>query len=103
MDRDPKGVAMTTQKEEKMKKFAVAAALLTAIVATPAMAAEGGEGRVEVRGGLITGNGIDEATIGAAAGYDFDLSSTAFIGVEGAAVVEADAVSQLKREGFTIG
>ena len=37
-----------------MKKFAVAAALLTAIVATPAMAAEGGEGRVEVRGGLIT-------------------------------------------------
>ena len=68
-----------------MKKFAVAAALLTAIVATPAMAAEGGEGRVEVRGGLITGNGIDEGTIGAAAGYDFDLGSTAFIGVEGAA------------------
>ena len=47
-----------------MKKFAVAAALLTAIVATPAMAAEGGEGRVELRGGLITGNGIDEGTIG---------------------------------------
>ena len=68
-----------------MKKFAVAAALLTAIVATPAMAAEGGEGRVEVRGGLITGNGADEATLGAAAGYDFDLGSTAFVGVEGAA------------------
>ena len=49
------------------------------------MAAEGGEGRVEVRGGLITGNGIDEATIGAAAGYDFDLGSTAFVGAEVAA------------------
>ena len=36
-----------------MKKFAVAAALLTAIVATPAMAAEGGEARVEVRGGWL--------------------------------------------------
>ena len=68
-----------------MKKFAVAAALLTAIVATPAMAAEGGEGRVEVRGGLITGNGADEATLGAAAGYDFDLGSTAFVGAEVAA------------------
>lgn len=66
-----------------MKKFAVAAALLTAIVATPAMAQ--GEGRVEVRGGLITGNGIDEGTIGAAAGYDFDLGSTAFVGAEVAA------------------
>ncbi|RYD44194.1 MAG: hypothetical protein EOP63_06805 [Sphingomonadales bacterium] len=68
-----------------MKKFAVAAALLSAIVANPAMAAEGGEGRVEVRGGLITGNGIDEGTIGAAAGYDFDLGSTAFVGAEVAA------------------
>jgi outer membrane protein W len=65
-----------------MKKFAVAAALLTAIVATPAMAAEGGEGRVEVRGGLITGNGIDEGTLGLAAGYDFDLGSAAFVGAE---------------------
>ena len=63
-----------------MKKFAVAAALLTAIVATPAMAQ--GEGRVEVRGGLITGNGIDEGTLGIAAGYDFDLGSAAFVGAE---------------------
>ncbi|GAO79501.1 MULTISPECIES: outer membrane protein [unclassified Sphingopyxis] len=65
-----------------MKKFAVAAALLTAIVATPALAAPGGEGRVEVRGGLITGNGQDEATLGAAAGYDFDLGSSTFLGAE---------------------
>ncbi|MDK2760846.1 MAG: porin family protein [Sphingopyxis sp.] len=65
-----------------MKKFAVAAALLTAIVATPAMAAEGGEARVEVRGGYITGSGFDDATLGAAAGYDIDLGSTAFAGAE---------------------
>ena len=63
-----------------MKKFAVAAALLTAIVATPAMAQ--GEGRVEVRGGYVTGSGLDDATLGAAAGYDFDLGSTAFAGAE---------------------
>ncbi|WP_260582534.1 outer membrane protein [Sphingopyxis sp. PET50] len=65
-----------------MKKFAVAAALLSAIVATPSLAAEGGEGRVEVRGGLITGNGIDEGTLGLAVGYDFDLGDTAFVGAE---------------------
>lgn len=65
-----------------MKKFAVAAALLTAIVATPAMAAEGGEARVEVRGGYVTGSGLDDATLGVAAGYDFDLGSTAFAGAE---------------------
>lgn len=65
-----------------MKKFAVAAALLTAIVATPAMAAEGGEARVEVRGGYITGSGFDDATLGIAGGYDFDLGSTAFGGAE---------------------
>lgn len=64
-----------------MKKFAVAAALLTAIVATPAMAADG-EGRVEVRGGYVTGSGLDDATLGAAAGYDFNLGSSAFAGVE---------------------
>ena len=65
-----------------MKKFAVAAALLSAVVATPSFAAEGGEGQVEVRGGLITGNGIDEGTIGLAAGYDFDLGETVFVGAE---------------------
>jgi outer membrane immunogenic protein len=64
-----------------MKKFAVAAALLTAIVATPAMAADG-EARVEVRGGYVTGSGLDDATLGAAAGYDINLGSTAFAGAE---------------------
>lgn len=65
-----------------MKKFAVAAALLSAVVATPALAADGGEARVELRGGYIWGNGVDEATAGLAAGYDFDLGSTAFAGAE---------------------
>lgn len=64
-----------------MKKFAVAAALLSAIVATPALAANG-EARVEVRGGYVTGSGLDDATLGAAAGYDFNLGSTAFAGAE---------------------
>ncbi|SKB29306.1 outer membrane protein [Sphingopyxis flava] len=65
-----------------MKKFAVAAALLSAVVAAPAMAADGGEARVEVRGGYVTGSGLDDATLGAAAGYDFDLGSTTFVGAE---------------------
>ncbi|MBD3734395.1 MAG: outer membrane beta-barrel protein [Sphingopyxis sp.] len=65
-----------------MKKFAVAAALLSAVVATPALAADGGEARVEVRGGYISGNGLDDATIGAAAGYDLDLGDKAFLGAE---------------------
>ena len=65
-----------------MKKFAVAAALLSAVVAVPAMAADGGEVRAEVRGGYITGSGFDDATIGAAAGYDFDLGATTFAGAE---------------------
>ena len=65
-----------------MKKFAVAAALLSAVVATPALAADGGEARVEVRGGYIWGNGLDEATAGIAAGYDFDLGDKAFAGAE---------------------
>ena len=65
-----------------MKKFAVAAALLSAVVATPALAADGGEARVEVRGGYVTGSGLDDATLGVAGGYDFDLGSTAFAGAE---------------------
>lgn len=65
-----------------MKKFAVAAALLSAIVATPALAADGGEVRAEVRGGYVTGSGLDDATLGVAAGYDFDLGSTVFAGAE---------------------
>ncbi len=64
-----------------MKKFAVAAALLSAVVATPALA-QNGEGHVEVRGGYITGSGLDDATLGVAGGYDFNLGDKAFAGVE---------------------
>ena len=70
------------EKEKIMKKFAVAAALLSAVVATPALAADGGEARVEVRGGYVTGSGLVDATLGVAGGYDFDLGSTAFAGAE---------------------
>src|SRR3546814_19984008 len=46
------------------------------------MAADGGEIRAEVRGGYVTGSGLDDATLGAAVGYDFDLGSTTFAGAE---------------------
>lgn len=65
-----------------MKKFAVAAALLSAVVATPALAADGGEARVEVRGGYVTGSGLDDATLGVAGGYDLNLGEKTFIGAE---------------------
>lgn len=63
-----------------MKKFAVAAALLSAAIASPAMAADG-EARVEVRGGYVTGSGLDDATLGVAGGYDFNLGGV-FAGPE---------------------
>lgn len=63
-----------------MRKFAVAAAVAAAAIATPA-AAEG-EARVELRGGMIWAFDESEATVGAAGGYDFDLGETLFAGVE---------------------
>lgn len=68
------------KKDYLMKKFAVAAALLSAAIVTPAVAAEG-EARVEVRGGYVNGGGLDDATLGVAAGYDYNLGKT-FIGAE---------------------
>lgn len=67
-----------------MKKIAVAAALISTLAAAPAFAAEGNEARIEVRGGYITGGGVDEATVGAAAGYDIAMDSVAFFGLEAA-------------------
>lgn len=61
--------------------FAIAAAT-AALVAVPAQA---NEGRVEARGGIAWAGGSEEAIAGVAAGYDFDLGSSAFIGVEGSA------------------
>jgi outer membrane immunogenic protein len=61
-----------------MKKF-ILPLIAAMAVATPAMA---NEGRVEVRGGVVWANGSSQDTWGAAAGYDFDLGSSAFAGVE---------------------
>jgi outer membrane immunogenic protein len=65
-----------------MRKITVLLAAVAALASAPAMAA--GEGRVEARGGLVWANGAEEAIAGVAVGYDFDLGSAAFVGVEGA-------------------
>ncbi len=64
-----------------MLKYALAALLLSA-AASPALA---NEGRVEARGGIVSVLDVEEAVAGIAAGYDFDLGETIFIGVEGSA------------------
>ncbi|MFL9839539.1 outer membrane beta-barrel protein [Sphingomonas sp. ST-64] len=73
-----------------MRKIVILAALAAATVASPALAQSDktGEGRVEVRGGIAWAQGQEEAFAGVAAGYDFDLGDTAFVGAE----VSADKV-----------
>ncbi len=66
-----------------MKNIALVAA--AALLVSGATAAQAGEGRVEVRGGIAFASGTSEAVAGAAAGYDFDLGDTAFAGIEGSA------------------
>ena len=70
-----------------MRKIVILAALAAATVASPALA-QSGEGRAEVRGGIAWAQGQEEAFAGIAAGYDFDLGDTAFVGAE----VSADKV-----------
>ncbi len=53
--------------------------LASLAVASPALA---NEARVEARGGVYWVPGATEATAGVAAGYDFDLGSSAFAGGE---------------------
>ena len=53
--------------------------LASLAVASPALA---NEARVEARGGVIWDQGQSEGTAGIAAGYDFDLGSNTFAGVE---------------------
>lgn len=66
-----------------MKKLILtSAALAASAIATPAMAQDGGEVRLEVRGGLVDGGGVTEEFIGVAAGYDFDLGETVYVGGE---------------------
>lgn len=50
-----------------------------AAIATPALA---NEGRFEGRGGVIWSGGNSEAIAGVAAGYDWDLGETTFVGLE---------------------
>lgn len=53
--------------------------LASLAVASPALA---NESRIEARGGVIWDQGHSEGTAGIAAGYDFDLGTSAFAGVE---------------------
>jgi hypothetical protein len=63
-----------------MKKLIILASAAAAFVATPAMAA--GEGRIEGRAAIGWGGGADDFFAGVAAGYDFDLGETVFVGPE---------------------
>ncbi|QDK32025.1 MULTISPECIES: outer membrane protein [Sphingomonadaceae] len=58
------------------------AAVAAAAVATPALA---NEARVEARTGIIWDGSDSEAVAGVAVGYDYDLGSKFFVGVEGSA------------------
>lgn len=70
-----------------MRKTAlILAAATAAVFAAPAQAQDAsGEGRVEARGGIAWAGGNEEAIAGVAAGYDFNLGDSAFIGIEGSA------------------
>jgi len=63
-----------------MRKVLLALAATAAVAAaTPALA---NEARVEARGGVVWLPGASKGTAGIAAGYDFDLGSSAFAGLE---------------------
>lgn len=65
-----------------MRKIALLGAVAAVAVAAPASA---NEGRFEARGGIAWANGVEEAVAGVATGYDFDLGTGAFAGVEASA------------------
>lgn len=67
-----------------MKKF-LGAVALSAVSVAVAMPAQANEARAEVRGGVFFGGGAEEASVGAAAGYDWSLSDTLFVGLEASA------------------
>jgi len=66
----------------RLKFIALAAAVSGAAIATPALA---NEGRVEARGGIAWANGDSEAIAGVAAGYDWDMGESGFVGLEASA------------------
>jgi opacity protein-like surface antigen len=63
-------------------QVALIAAAAALVAATPAAA---NEARAEVRGGVSWAAGNEEATAGVALGYDFDLGTSTFAGVEASA------------------
>lgn len=66
-----------------MRKMIVSlAAAAVALAATPALA---NEGRADVHGGIVWAGGNSEGTAGVAAGYDWDLGTGGFFGIEGSA------------------
>ena len=65
-----------------MRIALVSLAAVAAAVATPALA---NEARVEARTGIIWDGSDSEAVAGVAVGYDYDLGSKFFVGVEGSA------------------
>lgn len=79
------GPNVNNKREYTMRKIIIAAVAAATLSSTPAFAQAAGEGRVEARGGVAWANGQEEAIAGIAAGYDFDLGETAFVGVEGSA------------------
>ena len=91
-----------------MRKIAFSLGVLAAAVAAPAQANDGGEARIEARGGIAWANGDSEANAGVAAGYDFDLGDSAFAGVEVSGdKILADGTSVVlgttARVGFKVG
>ena len=73
-----------------MRNLIAVAGLALASGAMPSAAhAEGGNGYLEVRGGIAGANGSTTETIGLALGYDFDIGSQAFLGAEVAADTNA--------------
>jgi hypothetical protein len=60
-------------------RLAILAAYSALLASTPALA---NEARVEARGGVVFGSGDEEAIAGVAAGYDYDLGTSAFVGGE---------------------
>jgi len=62
-----------------MRKILVPFAAAAAILASPALA---NQGRIEGHGGVVWDGSDSDATAGVAVGYDWDLGSSAFVGVE---------------------
>lgn len=80
-----------------MRKFLLPLAA-SLVIATPALA---NEARVEARGGVVWGSGNSEAIVGVAAGYDFDLGTSAFAGVEVSGDKILDSATKRIVFGFT--